>query len=235
MSRKALLGILFGLSVGFAQECDKVSVQDLRKHLPFIPDSVEIVQKREVAGLCEVVIAEKGYKPAVFYLGKDFVLAGVLFQKGQNITMSTIKSYEQEQVKKLIPKLDELVSAEYGQGQKTVYFISDPDCPFCEGIKNRLTELAKKNGYKVKLIFFPLTAIHPNAEKKAVSFVCEKRSFEDYLQGKYGSADCEQGRQKVRKAIEELSSVVGGTPTFIFSDGRKLEGGNPQALEDMMK
>lgn len=234
MSKRIFAGILFGLSVGFSQECDKVGLADLKKHLPFIPESVQIVHKREVAGLCEVVVVEGGYKPVAFYLGKDFVLGGVLFQKGQNITLSAIASVEQERVKKLLPELEELVVAEYGQGQKTVYFISDPDCPFCEGIKKKVYELAKERNYKVKLIFFPLP-IHPKAEGKAVSFVCEKRNYEDYLKGLYGQSTCEEGIKKIAKTKEVLKDIVGGTPTFFFSDGRKLEGGNPQALEDMMR
>ncbi len=237
MSKKILLTGMVALlaAQAFALDCKGVSLQTLRKHMPFIPESAQIVLKQErLGGMCEVVVQDKGIRPVVLYVGDDFVLGGVLFSNGQNLSLQTLAFVEQEEMKKLLPELESLVSAEYGKGDKWVYFISDPDCPFCEGIKKKVAQLAQERNYKVKLIFFPLS-IHPGADKKAVSFICEKRTFEDYLKSSYGNTFCEEGRAKVSKASEKLSSLVSGTPTFIFYDGRKLEGGNPQALEDFMR
>jgi hypothetical protein len=51
--------IIGSLSAGFAFAgvCDEV---DLRKHLPFLPENVDVVERREVYSLCEMVLKDGG-------------------------------------------------------------------------------------------------------------------------------------------------------------------------------
>jgi len=225
----ALLSTLFVFS--FADVCEQV---DLKKHFPFMPSDVEVLQKREVFGLCELVVRQKPNQPFTLYAGKDFVLVGELVSEGRSFSRESIKKAQEKLFAELIPKLRQVIATTYGKGEKEVFFVSDPDCPFCQGIKAKVKQLADERGYKVHLVWFPLQ-IHPQAKEKTISFICEKRTYEHYLADAYGKSSCEEGRQKVQKALDLLSSFVDGTPTFIFSDGRVVVGADPIALEENMK
>jgi len=224
--KKAALG-LFLASLSFADVCEQVQ---LKKHLPYMPDNVEILSKREVFGLCEFVLKSGGI--FTLYATKDFVLAGEMLSEGKSVSRESIQGAQSKLLKELVPKLREHVATTYGKGEKEVFFVSDPECPFCQAIKKRVKELADQRGYRVHLVWFPL---RPQTKEKAISFICEKRTYEHYLQDAYGKSSCDEGIKKVDGLINLVSGVVSATPTFIFPDGRMVVGGNPKALEEAMK
>ena len=226
-----ILLFLLSLSVVFGSVCEGV---DLKRHFPFMPSDVEVLQKREVFGLCELVIRQKPNPPFTLYAGKDFVLVGELIKDGESLSRKSIEKAQEELFSQLVPKLRQVIATTYGNGEKEVFFVSDPDCPFCQGIKAKVKQLADERGYKVHLVWFPLPS-HPQAKDKAISFICERRTYEHYLADAYGSSSCEEGKKKVEMALELLSEFVSGTPTFIFGDGRMVVGANPKALEANMK
>jgi len=229
MRKWAFIGSLVA-SFAFAGVCDEV---DLQRHLPFLPDSVKVVEKREVYSLCEMVLRDRGGFFTV-YGTKDYVIVGNMISEGKSVSNESVQAVQSKVVKEKLSDLRALAATVYGSGQKEVFFVSDPDCPYCNGIKRKVKELADKNGYKVYLLWFPLP-IHPNAKEKAISFVCEKRTYEDYLADAYGKSVCSEGVSKVEKTLEVLNGLVNATPTFIFSDGRIVVGGNPKLLEEEMR
>jgi thiol:disulfide interchange protein DsbC len=227
--RWLVIGSLVG-SFAFAGVCDEV---DLSKHLPFLPEAVKVVEKREVFSLCEMVLKDRGGYFTV-YGTKDYVIVGNLISMGKSVSNERVMEVQSKAIKEKLSDLRALAATVYGSGQKEVFFVSDPDCPYCNGIKRKVKELADKNGYSVYLLWFPLP-MHPKAKEKAISFVCEKRTYEDYLADAYGKSVCSEGVSKVEKTLEVLSGLVNATPTFIFSDGRIVVGGNPKLLEEEMK
>jgi thiol:disulfide interchange protein DsbC len=229
MRKWAFIGSLVANFV-FAGVCDEV---DLQRHLPFLPDSVKVVEKREVYSLCEMVLKDRGGFFTI-YGTKDYVIVGNMISMGKSVSNESVMGVQSKVVKEKLSDLRALAATVYGSGQKEVFFVSDPDCPYCNGIKRKVKELADKNGYKVYLLWFPLP-IHPKAKEKAISFVCEKRTYEDYLADAYGQSICSEGTAKVEKTLEVLNGLVNATPTFIFSDGRIAVGGNPKLLEEEMR
>lgn len=224
-----LLGLL--TNVAFSLECDQ---ELLKKHLPFMPKDVKIAKTRRVFSLCEYVVEDRG-NIFTLYAGEDFVLAGAMFSKGQPISRESVEEVQKERMKEVLKDLEKLYVAEIkGSQGKILYMVSDPDCPFCEGAKNKVVEMAKKNNWTLRLVWFPLP-VHPKAYDRAVSFVCEKRTWEDYLKSLYGTSKCEEGIKKVSESMETLKPYVSGTPTFIFSDGDVVQGANIKALEEKMK
>jgi len=217
-------------SFAFAGVCDEV---DLKRHLPFLPEGVKVVEKREVFSLCEMVLRDGGGFFTV-YGTKDYVIVGNLISMGKSVSNESVMEVQSKVVKEKLSELRALAAAVYGSGQKEVFFVSDPDCPYCNGIKRKVKELADKNGYRVYLLWFPLP-MHPKAKEKSISFICEKRTYEDYLADAYGKGICSEGTSKVERTLEVLSGLVNATPTFIFSDGRIVVGGNPRLLEEEMR
>ncbi|MFN3263292.1 MAG: hypothetical protein ACK42C_00140 [Aquificaceae bacterium] len=79
--KKFLALVLFSSSV-FASVCDR----DFRQDLPFAPSDLKVLSKREISeGLCELLVLDKT-AIVPLYVGKDFVLVGTLFRRGQDLT-----------------------------------------------------------------------------------------------------------------------------------------------------
>ena len=226
--KRAFLSLIFLAGIGYSGVCDF----DLKTHLPNIPPSAEVVEKREVHGLCEIVVSHP-MGEVIFYGKKDFLILGNMIVKGRDITSERISKRRSALFKKHHRDLEKLVGLTYGKGkgQSYFYFISDPDCPYCQAVKRGVRELADKHRWTVKVVWYPLP-IHPGADKKAESFICEKKTYDDYIKDNWGSKECKEGKEKVKKALELLQKLrIGGTPTFIFPDGSMVMGADLDRLE----
>lgn len=60
------------------------------------------------------------------------------------------------------------------KARRTVYFASDHVCPFCRAMRESLTVQMRADpmSMNVRILPFPLTAIHPTAAKSAAVLVC---------------------------------------------------------------
>jgi thiol:disulfide interchange protein DsbC len=221
--RTLLLGILAG-STALAGVCDGITDSVLRKHAPIPP--YQVMSKREINGLCEMILNINGQFVPI-YATKDFILAGEMFSGRKQITQEQIAKLKKEQFKKLKKEIDSFTATVYKPENakgKVLYFITDPDCPYCNRFKKTVKEFADKNGITVKLVFFPLP-FHKGADRKAESFICEGKTFEDYLKDSYGSKTCEEGQKKIRKMlILAREAGIRGTPTFITENGKVITG-----------
>jgi len=216
----------------FASVCEEVKLTD---HVPIPPYRVE--SKREIFGLCEMILNINGQLIPV-YATKDFLISGEMFSYRRQITQNQLETVKNKVVRESIAKLETLRYVSYKpEGVKEgryFYFISDPDCPFCEKVKAEVKELADKYGYEIRLIWYPLP-FHREAKPKAVSFLCEGKTYEDYIRSEWGNKQCEEGKKEVEKNIRILSSMVQGTPVFIFPDGKVVAGANIKRLEEVMR
>ncbi len=201
----------------------KTAVKDLIPQ-DFGVESVSEV--KNIKGLCEVVV-KVGAQPLVFYMDSQaqYVVAGNLIslKDKKNITRERQQEFmkvSQEQIK----ELEKRVAFTYGEGKKFIYYISDPDCPFCKKSHPVLEEWAKKQGVQIKVLLFPLP-IHPEAFDKSVALICDKKGFKELDQGYTSSNQCEEGKRKVQDSIDYLQKLgIGGTPTFIGSNGKMHSG-----------
>ena len=203
----------------------------------FTNPNFEIVSLKEapVAGLCEVIIKAPGAKKLAYVdtSGKFLVV-------GRIIDIKARKDLTQERVIELnrlkpesLKELEKLVAFSVGKG-KEVYFVTDPDCPHCKQAEKILASLIKEGKIRVKVILFPLEALHPEAKAKAVSIICERKfDLESLIEG-YQGRECPEGRKKVEAALSLLPKLgIRATPTYIFPDGRVISGvlSAPKLLE----
>ena len=139
----------------------------------------------------------------------------------------------------------------------TIVEFSDFECPFCGGLYPTLKQIEKNYAEKIRIVFrqFPLTNIHPHAEKAAEASLCanEQQHFWEFHDSMFGNqrelsvADLKQravdlkldmakfnecldsGRQvaAIQSDLQEgARSGVSGTPA-LFINGRMLSGNQP--------
>ncbi len=195
------------------------------------------VRPAPVAGLCEVIIEARGSKKLTYVDA-----SGRYLVVGRIIDIKARKDLTQERVTELnrlspakLKELENLVAFSVGKGPE-IFLITDPDCPHCKRAERILLPLAQEGKIKVKVILFPLEALHPKAKEKAVAIICDGKGLSALIEG-YQGKQCQKGLEKVEKAIATLPKLgIRATPTYIFPDGRMISGVlNAEQLLRMVK
>lgn len=226
------LAFLISCKGGISQSFDCPKVEDLQRTLDTIQKGLTLVkiEKSPIAGLCEVVVKISETDKALFYTDPR----GQYIVSGNIIELSTRKNLTSEKLALLnkrvldratLAELDRVVAFNWGNAGPSIYFITDPDCPFCKQAEAILEELVNSGKLTVKVILFPLEAIHPEARAKSVSIICDKKGYEGLRVGYKSKNLCEQGNKKVDETIKLMQKIgVKGTPTFVFPDGEMKSG-----------
>ena len=198
---------------------------------------IEAVKEVEDLDLCAVVV-KSGIRSVVIYVDEDvkYLFTGNLFnlKTKENITAKLAQKYSKVSPE-VLKKLEELTDLKFNAGKKKyVYFISDPDCPYCRRLEPIIKEWAKKNDVEIRHIFYPLP-IHPKAKDKAIDIICSDKGYE-YVHKDFEPKNlCEEGKKKVEENIKYLSKIgVTGTPTLIGMNGQ-VHVGLPRSEEELNK
>ena len=120
--------------------------------------------------------------------------------------------------------LENAIKTVKGDGSRTLFLFSDPDCPFCQELEK---ELAEVTNITIYTFLYPLEELHPQARDKANNIWCSAdrvKSWNDWMSSKvlaYNS--CEQ---TVIKSNIELGMrlKINSTPTLFFADGHRVDG-----------
>ena len=232
LRRLALTGaVLAGLSCSsfvLAQGGKTADIQQrFQKLYPEL--SVHSVTATPLAGMYELVLGDKGDYQVVYTDDK----VGYLFT-GDMIDLKTKQSLSEQRMSELtridvkqLPLQNALKDVR-GNGQHQLVVFSDPDCPYCKQLEK---ELAKVNNVTIYTFLFPLTELHPNAERKARQIWCGKDQLAAWhAQMRDGKAP--SGSDKCANPIADniaLGHKLGfsGTPTLIFADGSVVPGALP--------
>ena len=227
--------------------CDNI---DLTKHVPIPPYTV--VSKKPIQGhnLCEMILKVKnrgmnGYSYVLVYAAKDFVIAGEMFKNHHQVSREEIDEIKSKEFSKTFkqykPRLERMVAAVYKPnkaGKRYLYFITDPLCSYCEVAKKQLKSLADEYHYTVKLVWFPVHGL--KSKEKIASFICNRKTFDDYLNGNYGietwTEVCPEGRKFVEDSkilVQKLG--INGTPTFITDSGDLILGLDTRRIEKLLR
>ncbi len=185
-------------------------------------------------GICEVVV-KVGLRPIVLYtdsVGKSYIHGNAFnVETKENLTQRTVNRYMTVS-KSILSELEKHVNMTYGKGDKFVYYITDPDCPFCRRFSPILKEWAKENNVQIKVILFPLP-IHPEAKPKAIAMVCDGKGYDDLHRKIKTKNQCERGKKAIEENMTFLHEIgVSGTPTVIGMNGRYVVG-LPHSSEEL--
>jgi len=118
----------------------------------------------------------------------------------------------------------------FGKGNKDIYLVTDPECPFCRMMEKQKKDILEKN-YKVHVILYPLS-FHKNAKamsyyvlagkndeeraKRLKEVLSGSNEWKNYKPTKEEIAKYEKELQNAKKAVEELGAR--GTPSLYNQD-----------------
>jgi thiol:disulfide interchange protein DsbC len=237
----AVLGIL-GTTACFGESaCSHVTIDWISGHVP-LPGDARVVLAREKGVLCEVILSiDNGLVPV--YAGKDFILAGQLFEDGRSVTRETLAAMpdmverereraalkndlERENRKSFFQKnikaLDEFVSLSFkpDQVRNFCYVITDPNCSHCKELLPKLRQAALESGTEVKVIIYPV--LGPQSRDMASLAICNHTSYQDYVQIKMPESvlSCERAERLIQRTEVFLrSSNLSSVPLVVAGDG----------------
>jgi len=221
--------------------CKYATLSNIQKHLPGpLPPKSKIIFQRKVNGLCESIIKIRERNIPV-YSNKKYVLIGQMFKNGKNVTLETLSFIERKNFQKVKDQLDKVVFFTYitpnTRPRHTIYFFTDPLCPFCHRTLKKLKTLAKDTDSKIKIIFCPVHI--PQGEIEAEKVICSNMGFDKFintnfpLKGK--ERTCKKGREILQASLVLAKKLnIGAVPTFILEDGTKITGANIMRVEKEM-
>lgn len=217
---------------GITQSFNCPKVEDFQKTLDTVQRGLvlEKIEKSPIAGLCEVIVKLSDTDRALFYTDSkgQFVISGNIIELStkKNLTSERVAAINKRVLsQEMLTELEKVVAFTWGNGGPSVYFITDPDCPFCKQAEAILEDLVKAGKLTVKVILFPLEAIHPQAKAKSISIICDNKGYDGLKSGYQSKNQCSTGTKKVEESMALMQRIgVKGTPTFVFPDGEMKSG-----------
>ncbi len=178
------------------------------------------------AGVCEVYVRLQG-RTRIFYVGSkgDFFLMGQLYDAatGSNLTRESLEAISLFSVQEM-DLLKELTAFSLGNSDTVLYYVTDPQCPYCKKGTETLKKLVDAGEVRVNFLLFPLSS-HKGAKEQSISVICDNKSLEEFEGGYRSANQCPQGAGVVETTISLLKQKgITGTPTYIFSDRRYHSG-----------
>lgn len=188
--------------------------------------SVIKVQAGAVPGICEIQVNFKGQNRILYTDSKgEFLITGQVLKTsdGTNITKEAIDELNRFTYSD-IRRLEDLIAFTVGSKGEVVYFVTDPQCPYCEKAEEIVAHMAEAGEIQLKVLLFPLD-FHTGAKEQCISIICDNKGLKD-LRGSYKSENqCEGGKSKVEDTLRFLHQKgITGVPTYIFTDGQYHSG-----------
>jgi thiol:disulfide interchange protein DsbC len=189
----------------------------------FSKKEVEVKEVRPAAvpGLCEVQFRFKG-KNQILYSDAEgkYVILGQIVEvaSGRNISREAMEALMRLTPKEL-EELKPLVAFTAGESGKDIYYVTDPQCPYCKKGEELFKKLVEAGEVKVHYLLFPLK-FHKGAKEQSISVICDDKGLEGFHNGYKSENQCEEGKKKVEDTIAFMNKKgITGTPAYIFPDG----------------
>lgn len=197
---------------------------------------VKIAPSKDLKGFCEVVFKTSPLNASYFFISNDgnYIVQGqVINLKKKSLVAPDLSKY-QRLSKNMLDDLEKHVDFVFNKKalnkdkKNYVYFITDPQCPFCHLAEPYLKKWALRNNVAIKVILYPVQtpsgSLHPGSVRKSAELLCDNNASYSMLEFMYDAKvpkhPCKSGLDKIHKNIEFLQKLgVDGTPTFIGPAG----------------
>ena len=188
--------------------------------------SVIKIQPSAVPGLCEIHVNLKGQNRILYTDSNgEFLITGQVFKAsdGTNITKEAITDLNRF-TDSDIRRLEDLTAFTVGSKGEVVYFVTDPQCPYCKKAEEIVVHIAEAGEIQLKVLLFPLS-FHKGAKEQCISVICDNKGLEG-LHSQYKSENqCQEGKTKIEDTLRFLKQKgISGVPTYIFTDGKYQSG-----------
>lgn len=231
--RAALLGA--ALAAGLLAAGARADEAAIRKALePLLGAArIESVRPAPLAGLFEVQLDTAGGAQIVYTDARGtYIVQGNIYdpRSGRDLTEQRLRQLAAVKFESL--PLDQAVRIRRGNGKRVLALFSDPYCPACRQFESALQEV---DNLTVHVFMIPV--IRPDLADHSRVVWCSPdraRAWLDLaLRGKRPNAKpgCADPVDKNLALAQTLR--IRATPTLIFADGERLDGGPP--LEELQK
>jgi len=185
------------------------------------PDSVT----RMPFGLWEVVIGTE-----IFYVDQEVNYVVVNARVIDAKTREDLTAKKREELLRVDFKslpLDQAVKIVRGDGSRTLVTFEDPNCGFC---KKLYRDIAGLKNVTIYTFLYPILSQDSFEKSRGIWCAKDRAKAWDELMGKgkappEPAADCKHPLQQTLELGRKLD--VSGTPTLVFSDGRRMPGAVP--------
>jgi thiol:disulfide interchange protein DsbC len=188
--------------------------------------SVVKIQPSAVPGLCEVQVNFKGQNRILYTDSKgEFLITGQIYRSSDatNITTEAIADLNRFTDSE-IKRLEDLTVFTVGSKGEIVYFVTDPQCPYCHKAEEIVVNMAEAGEIQLKILLFPLR-MHKGAKEQCISIICDNKGLEDLHSGYKSENQCQEGKDKIENTLRFLQQKgITGVPTYIFKDGKYHSG-----------
>ena len=204
-----------------AAHADSKTVEhNIKTNFPDI--QVQSVQATPVPDIYEVYMDGQ-----IVYTNNDarYFFLGNLVDLKNKVNLTSVRQQELTKIDVKTLPLQQAIKHVKGNGKRVMYLFSDPDCPYCQALEK---ELQKVDNVTIYLFLYPLTTLHPNAEKIATQVWCSRtpyQAWENYVlnhQQPTASKSCSTPIAKNLELGKKLN--VDGTPTFFLQNGNRISG-----------
>lgn len=152
----------------------------------------------------------------------EHILAGNLYEvtSKRNLTEERVKVLSTIEFDKL--PFENAIAIKKGSGARKFAVFSDPDCPYCKTLEQRLDKMGIGD-YTAYIFLYPLEEIHKDARAKSEAIWCAADRAAAW------NAWMKEGKLPEKKSCDtpiaanlQLGDTlnVAGTPTIYLSDGR---------------
>lgn len=219
----AIMAMLFTTSASAAEVNYKAVVADFLKSKGTDPAAVEIRDAENTSTpewkLVLVLFKQGNVKqPVPIFIsqnGSSIVPGSMVFFNNAPVVTKTFQPEYDKITFKFTDTNRRIVNPE---GKKTVFLFTDPDCPYCRQVDEKLA--AYKGEYRFIIKSFPLEQLHPQAKAKLIELQAQ------WLTSKAGMNKDQAQKEAERLVAEDMSEgmkvQVPGTPFFVAEDGTVL-------------
>ncbi|MEJ5347426.1 MAG: DsbC family protein [Desulfosoma sp.] len=241
------IGILFGFGFlwtmkPFAASCPELALvqQKVSESLAGRNVIVKNVDPSPLPNVCQVhvVVGDKNQLLYTDTSGRYLIFGQILdTQDKKNLTQATLEELNRLTAKDM-QTLESLVAFTLGspKASQKVYFVTDPQCPYCKQAETTLEAMASEGILEVRYVLYPLP-MHPGARESCIALICDKKGHEEFKAHYKSDNQCQEGTDKIEAVMKFMQAHgIGGTPTYIFPDGTFRSGVmDRSSLENKLK